>query len=579
MKLLKLILSLLTLLSIGTRATYAQISPFDIADDPLSPSDIIILANSNARESVDLAKYYAGKRAIPEKNIIALPMPADETITYGMYVMYIYNPLHKWLVDNRFLAETLPSTDAFGRIHGHVVSNSIGYIVICQGVPLRIQDDDSFNNDANKLAFARAVTPRGNVQSISNGLLLHSFACVDSEIAAMAADMNPVLGFIQNPMYRKAVTNNIDKLRIIKTSRLGGSSYTAARSLVDSAIEGEKNGLSGRVYIDKGGPYALANQWLDDIADAFAKRDWDVEVEATKNTFGADARFDAPAIYFGWYTTYANGPFVEPGMRFPPGAIAMHLHSFSATSLASKTQWTSAIVDRGAAGTIGNVYEPTLSLTHDFKIIAQAIFGGWTFCDAAWASMPALSWQGVILGDPLYRPLPKPTCGALCDDFIPADEYGAVRAVIKLENAGNKSAALAKAREYDKKFQGYVTALKLAELLHASIDDDGARAALKRFVNTDAKLSCYERSEAIEAARLLDSLGDFEGALSILANLRVQKTSSAFQAAVFDLGCAIAQKSGNAAHIEKWHKPPATPATAPALNTTPATAATPAKTN
>jgi hypothetical protein len=29
---------------------------------------------------------------------------------------------------------------------------------------------------------------------------------------------------------------------------------------------------------------------------------------------------------------------------------------------------------------------------------------GWSFAEAAWASMPVTSWQGVTLGDPLYRP-------------------------------------------------------------------------------------------------------------------------------------------------------------------------------
>jgi len=570
MKLSHIIFLFTIFLPVFADASQTQISTFYLENDAIEASDVLILANSNAKESLDLAKYYAQKRSIPEKNIIALPMPTDETITYGMYVMYIFNPLHKWLIDNGYIKEFMHETDAFGRIHGRIIANNVGYIVICQGVPLRIQDEASFNNESNKLDFAYALNPSGKVQGLDNNLLLHSCASVDSEIAAMPADINPVLGFISNPLYRKTRASDLDKVRIIRTSRLGGSSYAAARSLIDSAIEGEKRGLSGRVYIDKGGPYAIADKWLENIAEAFSEKDWDVAVESTKSTFNPDARFDAPVFYFGWYTSNINGPFVEPGMRFPAGAIAMHLHSFSATSLAEKNRWSAAFVDRGVAGTIGNVYEPTLTLTHDFNIIAQAILGGWTFCDAAWASMPALGWQGIILGDPLYRPLPKPDCGAIGDAFVPSDEYGAVRAVLKLENAGKRSEAVAKAREYIQKFPGFAVPLKLAQLLHDSGDNVGAKNALSSIVQSNAKMNCGERSEAFEAARILGSLNDYDDALAILGNLRTQKTSAAFQAAVFDLGCEFAQKSGNAAYIEKWHKPPAAQATSPAPTTAPA---------
>ena len=62
------------------------------------------------------------------------------------------------------------------------------------------------------------------------------------------------------------------------------------------------------------------------------------------------------------------------------------------------------MLEKGAAVTVGNVYEPYLHLTHDFGILHQALLDGDCWVEACWKAMPAASWQGVVLGDPLYRP-------------------------------------------------------------------------------------------------------------------------------------------------------------------------------
>jgi hypothetical protein len=62
------------------------------------------------------------------------------------------------------------------------------------------------------------------------------------------------------------------------------------------------------------------------------------------------------------------------------------------------------LLEKGAAVTIGNVYEPFLHLTHDFGILHQRLLAGNSWVEACWMAMPAASWQGVVLGDPLYQP-------------------------------------------------------------------------------------------------------------------------------------------------------------------------------
>jgi uncharacterized protein (TIGR03790 family) len=70
------------------------------------------------------------------------------------------------------------------------------------------------------------------------------------------------------------------------------------------------------------------------------------------------------ALYYGWRTEKAAGPFAQPEFRFSPGAIAVHIHSFSAMTLHDpNANWVAPLLSRGAAASLGNVYEPYLRLT------------------------------------------------------------------------------------------------------------------------------------------------------------------------------------------------------------------------
>jgi uncharacterized protein (TIGR03790 family) len=546
----------LLLLALGllTSAAAAQSGPFFPAPALPEPANVLILANSAQEQSVSLARYYAQKRGIPEDNIVALPMPDAETIDWTQYADAICNPLHDWLLARKWINEGERGTDAQGRTHGLMLGHRIGYLVICQGVPLRIAEDPALATPEAARDFFRLINinPDTDPAKVSK-LLCHSFASVDSELAAMPSRLNPVFGFVPNPLYRRLQPGPMELSMIIKTARLGGADYKAARGLVDSALEGEKRGLEGRVYIDKGGPFPLANQWLDNAAKAFGEAGWDVVVDDDKLTFQAGTRFDAPAFYFGWYIQYVSGPFAEPGMRFPPGAIAMHLHSFSASSLADRRQWASALVDRGAAGTIGNVYEPTLTLTHDMNIIAQALLAGWSFGDAAWCAMPALSWQGVVIGDPLYRPLgprEENTRGPRVGTY---DQYRDVQAIMKLEKEGKADEALLLALSCYSRRPGCAIALKLAQMQHAGGNEPGAEMTLG-FMAILKHMDCDQRGIALEAARLLAEMKADKTALKILENLRGMETSTGFAEKVRALGFELISRSDDHSDLPKWSK-------------------------
>ncbi len=111
------------------------------------------------------------------------------------------------------------------------------------------------------------------------------------------------------------------------------------------------------------------------------------------------------ALYYGWYAGNVAGPFTRPGFRFVPGAIAVHIHSFSARTLRDpNANWVAPLASKGAAASLGNVYEPYLQLTSHLDIFNNRLLHGFTFAESAYMSTPALSWMSVMVGDPLYRP-------------------------------------------------------------------------------------------------------------------------------------------------------------------------------
>ena len=66
--------------------------------------------------------------------------------------------------------------------------------------------------------------------------------------------------------------------------------------------------------------------------------------------------------------------------------------------------WVAPLLSKGAAASLGNVYEPYLQLTTHLDIFNDRLLHGFTFAESAYMATRALSWMNVAVGDPLYRP-------------------------------------------------------------------------------------------------------------------------------------------------------------------------------
>ncbi|MBK8915805.1 MAG: thrombospondin type 3 repeat-containing protein [Phycisphaerales bacterium] len=103
------------------------------------------------------------------------------------------------------------------------------------------------------------------------------------------------------------------------------------------------------------------------------------------------------------------GPLYAESFHYVPGAFFHSAESYNGRALGglatlfTQEQVADFIAAGGTFG-IGNVWEPfSFSLCDVQFIVKNFYLGNLTFAEAAYTSLPALSWQQVVIGDPLAR--------------------------------------------------------------------------------------------------------------------------------------------------------------------------------
>lgn len=437
--------------------------------EPDVASHVVILANRDDPDSLRVAHHYAERRAVPAQNIIALPLPKTETITWPEFVGALWQPLQDELIRAGWIkAIPMALSDALGRRKIDFNRHQISALVVCRGVPLAIAHDPEFYGEA------RPLTQRAEFRT--------NAGAVDSELSLLAQPEYPINAFVPNPLFQNDRPSRFDRQRLIEVARLDGPTVDDALALVDRALAAERTGLIGRAYVDAGGPHPDGDRWLESAVKLVDALGFDCDVDRSPATFAASARFDAPALYFGWYAGDLNGPMALPGFRFPPGAIALHIHSFSARTLRSATAgWVGPLVARGVTATMGNVFEPYLQLTHHPDLLLRALARGATLVDAAYYALPALSWQAVLIGDPLYRPFavaPENQWRNLPGLPPTLAGYAALRHLRRLDADGHRAEATGLAYRAQREAPCLAVGLELGRRLVAAGDIGGAARAL-----------------------------------------------------------------------------------------------------
>ena len=388
----------------------------------LEPEEVLIIANADIAESVQIARHYSRRRAVPEKNILELSLGADlrDTISRKDYQDRLATPIRK-----RFYTDGL-----LGKIKCLLTVYGVPFKVAGRG-PLAGQEDRlrelerQFANETKKIeqlkqkkatstkAYKEANAALARLKlRIDHHKGRETGASVDSELALALFDPYELYRWLPNVL--KKDISGLDPVRlaqarvaVLMVSRLDGPSAEIATRLVDKALAAEVTGLKGTAYIDSRGlnrkdTYSRYDRSLRNLA-AFtrSKMGMPAKEERTQKLF-APGSCPQTAIYCGWYSVRK---YVD-AFEFVDGAVGYHIASFEAVNLRNPDtgQWCASLLKDGITATLGPVAEPYLHSFPEPREFFGQLYEGKCLVEAYYRTKPFNSWQLLLVGDPLYRP-------------------------------------------------------------------------------------------------------------------------------------------------------------------------------
>jgi uncharacterized protein (TIGR03790 family) len=356
----------------------------------INPASVAVLYNTADADAEKIARAYLAARAIPEANLIGLAMPLTEEITRRQFettikapLIAVFNQRQWWQRAKDQDGKTLP------------VQNKIRVLVTIRGVPLKIAH-------LVPATPPPPPAPGGLAAHFAN----HDEAAVDSELSILGIDGLPTEGPLRNQYFRSPTPIAEAKLPfLLLVGRIDAHTPDVCLRMIRDAVDTERSGLWGRAFVDIAKKIPEGDQWLENIITANRKLGIPTVVDRNPETLPTNYPMTQAALYYGWYSGNRDGPLRNPGFRFRRGAVAIHIHSFSAIQLRNpEANWSAALLAHGAAATVGNVYEPYLGPSHNLDVLHERLLAGFSLVEAAYMALPVLSWQSVVLGDPLYRP-------------------------------------------------------------------------------------------------------------------------------------------------------------------------------
>jgi uncharacterized protein (TIGR03790 family) len=479
---------------------------------------VVIVYNAEDPESKPLADYYARKRGVPTNQICEINASVADTISRQEFNERIRDPIWKFLTHEGFLQQE-PRTvmdPVLGRIPSLVTVNSrVSYLVLMYGIPLKIE----------RSAFV-LVDPADKTA----GGFQRDEASIESELATLPTTGLRIAGWLRNPFFGSTQEQFGPPLNraMLLVGRLDGPDPQTVRRMIDDALTAEHYGLHGRAYFDAQGThdpgYVVGDDWVRNTWHAFQEAGYECDYDERPETFPEDYPMTDAAIYAGWYSDHMVGPFLRPDFHFQTGAVAYHLHSLSGASVRTRTWfWVGPLLAKGAAATMGNVYEPYLSLTPHIDMFFKRLLAGAPFLEAAYYSEAALSWQTTFEGDPLYRPFAASLdeqIQRLEADHKPEVEWAYVRKINLLiaqngtteaeELCRSKAVELHSAALYEKLGDMLQAAHREREAIEAYSKADEKAADPYRDIRVATKMAAaYDaRKETAPALAIYERLGD-----------------------------------------------------------------------
>lgn len=473
-----------------------------------SGDNVLIIANDAVPGSVGIAERYAAARHVPNDQLLRVTAGSGEQLSPAEFDQQLQRPVARWLA-------------------AHAAQDRILYIVLTRGVPLRISGSGGRSGTASS---------------------------VDSELALLYRRLSgipvPLTGPIPNPYYA-GTADQVDGAKpfshashdIYLVTRLDGFTVDDAAALIE---RGAHPVTEGRILLDEPSSTSdVRTGWVKAAASrlnapsAGDRAVLETTTRALRNETGV----------LGYVSRGSNDPALSgrhPGLTFVPGALAsMFLSTDARTFVEPPPDWQPGVpgtlnryagssqslvadlVRNGITGVAGQVAEPYLDGTVRPDILFPAYLQGFNLAESFYLATPYLSWQTVIVGDPLCAPFRAASLPAAQAD-PPMDG----ETQLPVYYAARRLAALAK--------QGTPASVKLV-LLAGSRADRGDTAAaieaLEKAVATDGASLLAWRSLAAAyqtARRFTDAKRAYERILTLAPDDAVSLNNLAYNLAVHE---------------------------------------------
>jgi len=412
----------------------------------LEPANVFLIANKNLPASQEVAEHYCTKRGVPKENIVSLDLPTGEDISRKDFDEKLAVPLREALKEKKEQVKVLlavygvplrvgPSEPTeeeraeLAKVDAELAVSKAEIGRLEKLVPMAEAEHKEKNTDETKDALASRKQEldtakrnqrrqQRNRDQIAQSGRYDSRAAVDSELMLLWWDKYELRGWVNNPLYWQEPENvRTSAAKTLLACRLDGPTPEIAKRLVDDALEAEREGLQGKVYVDARGigydpkgdtgfGYGGYDQSMRDMA-ALLKDEakLDVILDDKGDLFAANSCPDC-ALYCGWYSL-AN--YVD-SFKFQKGAVAWHLASNEAVSLRQEgaKYWCKNLLEKGACATLGPVGEPfTIGFPKPEEFFGMLATGKYSLVECYGRTVMLHSWMGTLIGDPLYNPYGK----------------------------------------------------------------------------------------------------------------------------------------------------------------------------
>jgi uncharacterized protein (TIGR03790 family) len=339
-----------------------------------TPANVLLVVNQSSEVSRHIGEYYAQRRSIPPANRCRLHVTDAEEIDWPTYESQIEQPIGAFLKHGKLQEQIL-------------------YIVTTLGVPLRVAGNGS-----------------GQTTEI---------AAVDSELTLLYAKMKGTkftrTGIIPNPFFQKRDQAFLHpQFPIYLVTRLAGYSFADVKDMIDRSLTARNR---GKFVIDlSANDENIGNRWLRAAALLLPANRLVLD-ESEKVLYNQKEVIG----YAAWGSNDKRRHQRHVGFEWLPGAIVTEFVSTNGRTFArpperwnistwgDKPLWfagspqtlTADYIHDGATGCSGHVTEPYLGLTPRPDYALPAYFSGRTLAESYYMSIPGLSWQNIVVGDPL----------------------------------------------------------------------------------------------------------------------------------------------------------------------------------